>query len=214
MRLALYHNLPSGGAYRALYEYSTRLAQRHSVDLYRLDGENGGADADETHHRDQERTLEGGLNAVYVYEMSGGRGRRAPRSAAERVVHVRRLTALQAEVAGDIDRRGYDAVVVHPCRITQTPALLWMLRTPTVYYMQEPRRTSFEYDLRPHPQLSGPTSVARWAGRTIAERQFRSIDEKAARAGDLILANSYYSVESIYRAYGREAVFCLSLIHI
>ncbi len=34
MKLAIYHNLPSGGGKRALYEMTKRLAVRHTVDVY------------------------------------------------------------------------------------------------------------------------------------------------------------------------------------
>ncbi|HEX5418141.1 MAG TPA: hypothetical protein VFZ25_20995, partial [Chloroflexota bacterium] len=36
MRIALYHNLPSGGAKRTVFETTRRLAERHSIDLYSL----------------------------------------------------------------------------------------------------------------------------------------------------------------------------------
>ena len=36
MRIAIYENLPPGGAKRASFEFGRFLAQRHEVDLYRL----------------------------------------------------------------------------------------------------------------------------------------------------------------------------------
>ena len=36
MRVALFHNAPSGGAKRAIYEWTRRLATSHDVDVYTL----------------------------------------------------------------------------------------------------------------------------------------------------------------------------------
>jgi len=36
MRIALFHNLPSGGAKRAVYEWTRRLASDHFIDVYSL----------------------------------------------------------------------------------------------------------------------------------------------------------------------------------
>ena len=36
MRIAIYDNLPPGGAKRTAFEFGRQLAQRHQVDLYRL----------------------------------------------------------------------------------------------------------------------------------------------------------------------------------
>ena len=36
MRIALFHNTPSGGAKRAIYEWTRRLAANHLVDVYTL----------------------------------------------------------------------------------------------------------------------------------------------------------------------------------
>jgi len=206
MRIAVYDNLPAGGAARALHEYSTRLASRHTVDVYRVD--DGRRGDEESVDRNRGRALEGGVDAVHRYPMEGSAAPRMWPALARVGGEVHRLTALQRQVAQEIDRRSYDVAFVHPCRVTQTPALLWMLETPTVYYMQEPRRITFEYELRPAPSSVGPLSSLRWTRDRIVDWQVRTVDNRAAQAADLILANSYYSVESIFRAYGREAVFC------
>ena len=36
MRVAIYHNLPSGGAKRTLYQMTRRLAESHVIDVYTL----------------------------------------------------------------------------------------------------------------------------------------------------------------------------------
>lgn len=200
MRLALYHNLPPGGAFRAVHEYTRRLATSHRIELYRLDEHDGGSDG--------ETLLDRTVHAVHGYRLQGLADVGASGGSVRFPGYLRRLAAAQAHVAKDIDAGGFDAVLVHPCRITQTPAVLSMVRTPSVYYMQEPRRASFEDAFRARPSFSGAFSLARWGWRQLIERRVRRIDERAARAAGLVLANSYYSIESIYRAYGRDAIFC------
>ena len=36
MKIALFHNLPSGGAKRAVYEWIKRLSQKHKIDVFSL----------------------------------------------------------------------------------------------------------------------------------------------------------------------------------
>ena len=36
MRIALFHNAPSGGAKRAIYEWTRRLTEHHQIDVYTL----------------------------------------------------------------------------------------------------------------------------------------------------------------------------------
>jgi glycosyltransferase involved in cell wall biosynthesis len=206
MRLAIYHNLPSGGALRAMQEYSRRLATSHTVELYQLDH------TDQLEHTDAggpgQAALERSVHGVHPYGVAGF-GSGSERGTSLRLpAYLRRLDAVQRDVAHDIDAGGYDAALVHPCRVTQTPGILSMLQTPTVYYMQEPRRASFEHAFRAQPVGPGPTSAARWCMRALVERRLRSIDQRAAGAAGLVLANSYYSIESIYRAYGLDATFC------
>lgn len=59
-----------------------------------------------------------------------------------------KLKSLQKKIAGDIDLKKYDAVIVHPDMYTQAPYILRFLKTFSVYYSQEPYRIAYEHSMR------------------------------------------------------------------
>ena len=207
MRVAIYHNLPPGGAKRALWEFVRRTADIHEYDLYTIDM--GRAD-DFAYARDSAEQHDLGPFVVrtFRYPLLPGLAGRVPLGKVQSLDAVRRILGVERTVARDINAGGYDVVYVHPCQLTHTPSVLRLLDLPSLHYMQEPRRQSFEAGYRPAPRLAGPGSVPRWAATTVLERALRRRDRLAAAAADRIACNSYYSAECIRRAYGRTATVC------
>jgi glycosyltransferase involved in cell wall biosynthesis len=84
--------------------------------------------------------------------------------------------------------------------------VLRYLRTPSVYYCQEPLRRYYEHR-DPPPPVTGFKGRVRAAWYAPIEPRYearhRGDDYANARAAGLILCNSEYSREAIYRAYGR-----------
>src|SRR5439155_20132034 len=130
--IAIYENLPLGGARRASFELGRQLARRHDIDLYRLSAYSTPAlDLAPVARRVR----------VFPYRPLLGllagrvdRGHFFPRSYTLR----RPLKHLHRRLAAEIDSQGYDAVLAHTDGMTQSPYLLrWLVRTPGVYYCQE-----------------------------------------------------------------------------
>ena len=199
MRVAIYHNLPSGGAKRALLEFIRNTGSDVKYDLYRID------DPINEEFLDV-RSL---VNNTYSYQVKQVEIPRFMKGLRmlEPILDLKRLINKQREIAKDIDKRGYDLVFVHHCRITQSPAILTFLDTPSIYYMQEPRRISFEYNFRPHFQkVKGPISLLRNMQQRYLETLKKKVDMSAERSAAMVLSNSYYSRESILRAYGTDSL--------
>jgi glycosyltransferase involved in cell wall biosynthesis len=202
VRIAVYHDLPSGGAKRALFNYAKGLVERgHTVDVY------APPTADE-------EFLDLRPVASRYYEMPlrsgpppGLEGSAAARELARYAMLRWGVVRHARVVAAAIDARGYDVAFVHHCRFTQAPYVLEFLATPSVYYCQEPRRPSFEYSIRHDATGSGAPGrrLLERCHRAAFESLLRPRDIRAARSATLILANSSFSIESIKRAYGRYA---------
>lgn len=205
MRVALYHNLPPGGALRVLYELVRRSHTEHEYHLYTVDlGQLDGFTY--ARGRAEQHDLTPYVAHSFRYPV-------VPATAAPFLAgDPWRLTApiwmerVQRRIATDIDAGGYDAALVNSCSITHTPALLRHLELPSLHYMHEPRRRSFEagYRVADHRR-----PVLQRVAAGCVERALRRADRAAALAADRIACNSYYSAESIQRAYGRDAVVCL-----
>jgi glycosyltransferase involved in cell wall biosynthesis len=212
MKIALYHNLASGGAKRCAYEHCRWLVRAgHEVVVYEP------TTADSTFCDLAEVASETVRVPFEWRELPPGRGwRRAPVglvNAGLMVSGYRRLTALQAQLAPQIDARGFDLLYVHHDCFEVAPSLLRFVQTPTVYLCAEPSRGIFEAPLVEAPATPIPTPAsALWLRAFIgrpwvdAHIRYRILNERAnTLAASLVLANSTYSCESILRAHGRRA---------
>ena len=197
MRIAIYHNLPSGGGKRALFEMTRRLAQRHEVDVFTL----ATAEHDFCDLRPYARRHEvWPFQPLPLARRPIGRLNQGIRS-----VDLRRLDTLQRQIGAQIDSRGYDVIFVHNCQYGQSPGLLKFLRTPSVYYCQEPPRLLYEPPAdRPYNRFSPAQRVGNLFDPLpgLYRRTLRSLDRANVRAAGLVLVNSHYSRETLYRVYG------------
>ena len=196
MKVAVFHNLPPGGARRAAFELVRHTADAIDYEFYRL-----------TSSQPDDRLAGSQDIAKYAREVFEYQpdSRRFAVAEVQRVWDIRSMVALQKTIASDIDERGYDAVFVHHDRLTHAPALLRFLRTPSLYYVQEPRRQSFEYALKHrHRPANGVRRAALVAASTF-DLWLQDRDIRGARAATQVVANSFHSAEFIWRAYGRHA---------
>lgn len=197
MKIAIYHNLPSGGAKRAVYEIVKRLAVRHQVDIYTTST----ADHDfcdlrpyaEAHHIYP-------FEPLSLFESPLGRLNQW-----QRTRDLNRLDRLAWRIAADIDHAGYDIVFAHPCRFTQAPLILSYLETPSIYFCQEPVRILADPPL-PRPYANGKG----WRGRLdqfdplihMFHSRLYTADRKAIQSSKMVLVNSRYSQFTIEQYYG------------
>jgi glycosyltransferase involved in cell wall biosynthesis len=206
MRIAIYENLPLGGAKRAAFEFARYLAASHELDLYRLDtSARGSLDLGQFSEH------------VYTYPFSPlfgifrdrvSRGKLAPRS----YTMFGPLIRLHRRMARDIDARGYDVLLAHTDGYTQAPHMLGAVRqVPAVYFCQEPFRIVQE-KLNLEEYLNGLRALRfgplRVREEMLALARMARHDRRNARAAKAIAANSIYSRERIWAAYARNAALC------
>ena len=208
MRIAIYENLPPGGAKRASFELGRFLAARHEVDLYRLSI---------TDNRVFD--LAPFVHQVYPYRFAplGGlldsrlaRGHYAPRS----YTLFGPLRRLHRKIASDLRGHAYDVVLAHTDAMSQAPYLLrWLGDVPSVYYCQEVFRARYEPLVRAlHRQRLRqsrfPVSTLRLVEDAWVLPRLAAADAVSASAAGTIAVNSQYSRERVVAAYGRDAVVC------
>lgn len=194
MRIALFHNLPSGGAKRAACAWTRLLAVRHTVDVFTLST----ADHDFCDLRpyaNQHRIYP--LQRLQLFESPFGRINQL-----QRWRELRRLERIGASIAADIDAGRYDVVLVKPCIVSTTPGLLRYLRRPSVYYLQEPVGRA----------LPTPPPQAGWRGPLDAldpfialyRRRLRQSQSSGIALATTLLANSSFVAQHMHRAYQRD----------
>jgi glycosyltransferase involved in cell wall biosynthesis len=200
LRIAIYHNLPSGGAKRTLYESMKRLSQRHTLDVFTLD----------TSNRDF-CDLRQYSNAEFVFHFSPSRRFPSPLgrlNQLQRWRDLQRLDDLSRRIASNIDARNYDLVFAQPCMWTQAPTVLRYLRTPAIYYCHEPPRhlyeginVSAEINTGMRLKLDEIDPFIRLYYKTAL-----SLDRSTTRAAKLVLVNSGFIRDQVRKIYDVESV--------
>lgn len=186
MKIALYHNLPTGGARRVAYEHARRLAaDGHELRVYEP--------------ASAERSL---LDLAEVAETV-----RVPfawpQGRYRRLLAYSRLRAMQQGLAREIDAAGFDVLYVHHCAHETAPSILRHALTPSVYFCQEPARWAFEAPLMAEGESQHTDFLT-----SLRKRHQIASERTNALAATVVLANSSYSCESILRAHGRAATRC------
>lgn len=196
MQVAIFHNLPSGGAKRTLYEQVKRLAKRHTLDLYTLST----ADVEFADIRPFVRN-------VKVVEFNVGRLYQSPfgrLNQGVRFLDLLRLRDKMKELAAEIDRVGYDVALIHPCQFTFTPTINRYLSTPTLYYRQDPVRWLHDPSIS-RPYLRQSSKRAKFDRVDLLRASYFKLllseDTSGMRAATQVVTNSYFVRETLYRLY-------------
>ncbi len=197
MRIAVYHNLPSGGGKRALYEMTRHLAAQHAVDVYTLSC----ASHDFCDLRPlAQRHIITPFKPLPLARRPFGRLNQGLRA-----ITLRRVQQLQRRVARQIDAGGYDVVFAHNCQFVQSPGVLQFLRTPTVYYCGEAPRAIYEPRLpRPYTRLTAKQHAINLFDPLPAlyRSTLARLDRANVRRATRVLTNSAYTRETLYHIYG------------
>jgi glycosyltransferase involved in cell wall biosynthesis len=210
MRIAIWHNLPSGGGLRALDDQLRGLAGRgHELHVWAPPSASRPPSIDvATTHREVPLTLPADERIGLRGLRSAWRGRREGLDA---------LAGHASRCAREISDVRPDLVLAHPCQFVRVPAIGHYLDTPSVLYLQEPNRRLYE-------ATSGSPWAAHRVTRTLRPSSLRKFATELIRTEltrvqvatetawingfDEVLVNSSFTRESVLRAYGRCSHVC------
>lgn len=188
MKIAVFHNLPSGGAKRAVHEICKILSKRHVLHLFRL-----------TTSCEDFLNIENMVERVFTFDYKEDEPFKSL-NPLKRFINLYKLYNVSQKIAKEIDRGPYDFVFIHACKFTQTPLIIRFLKKPSVYFCNEPIRLLYEYKhYFRETTLKGNTIKAlggiwRW--------YLKNLEFKNIQKAKLVLCNSYYTREYLYRLYG------------
>src|ERR1700737_2118234 len=199
MKIAVYHNQPSGGARRALHGFLRELSRRHHLDVFTLTS----ADQVMLHDEDVATSV-----TRLPYEQRPSVRMGLYLNDLRRWQNREELERVNAAIAQRIDGGGYDAVLVDACRFTRAPFILKYLRTPSAYYCHDgPLRN----DERPVPARSFYDRARRlWHGpfERRLQRQLRRDELALMSAASTILTNSQYTRAGLADSCELAATVC------
>lgn len=212
MKIAVWHNLPSGGGKRALYYHVRGLVERgHTVECWSL------STADHEYLPLREFAPEH-VVSVAPAPSPPRFGRGMLGKYREAVGLMQAYEDASRRAAQEIDAGDFDLLFANSSMPFYMPYVMRHVSLPKVLYLQEPYRPLYEANpilpwvvdthdsLRVYvrrPRLFVYEYLQLHALRLQAKREWLN-----AQACDVILANSYYSRESMVRVYGRDARVC------
>lgn len=194
MKIAVFHFLPDGGAKITLLEQLRILKKRHQIDLYTFISNENNIDI-KTYCR---------KTYLYPYNAIPLKRKRGFNRVFEDFNSFTFLRKIHRGIAKDIDNGKYDIAFIHASRLTQAPYVLRYLKTPSLYFCQEPLRMVYEYGLRMQDKVNYFKKAYEILNRVIRKK----IDKENAIAADKIIANSDYTRHNILLAYGENASTC------
>ncbi len=115
MKIAIYHNLPSGGAKRLLFEFTKRLADHHEIHVYTTSTAN--------HEFGDLRPF---AKQHHIYPYGSGKLFKSPFGRLNQLVRyfdLRRMQSLDRKIAKDIQQEGFDLVFANPCMVQNAPSI-------------------------------------------------------------------------------------------
>lgn len=203
MKIAIYHNLPSGGAKRALFEWSSRLSEQNELSVYSL--------STGDHHFCDIRPF---AKTHKVLDFSPRRHLRFPvgrLNQFQRWADLRDLERLHIEIAKEINVGGYDLLFAHADMFTLIPSMLSHVEIPSIYYLHEPFGASLARPER--TDSSFRAKVRGYMDRVdplipLYQGQLQKIRSQAVLNTDLLLSNSEFTSEHIQKNYGVCSVVC------
>jgi glycosyltransferase involved in cell wall biosynthesis len=199
MKIAIFHNLPSGGAKRALHGFVKYLTNSgYLVDLF----------VPETANEDF-LPLKDMVREVHVYPVGKSWFRSLVYSTFSYVPAIfkpisnKKLDLTEKAIAETINNGDYDVVFSEQDQFVMAPYFLKYINKPTVYYCQQPPRKEkilekISEDKRKKRLLEPLIKIF----INYVSGKEMELDLKNVQYAQYILANSYYSHESILKSYG------------
>jgi glycosyltransferase involved in cell wall biosynthesis len=207
MRIALYHNLPSGGAKRHTYEQVRELARRgHEIVEF----------APSTANIDF-CSFEPFIHGRHIFPLSpvAQMQRRIPLvtpyiHAAQGINTLRRTDNVNQIIATEIDKGGFSLALVKDCHITMNPSVLRHLHTPTMFQCHHALRHRVERaGASTNSNSRSLTRVLKtfyyvpaqaWYQRVFAENERTN-----ARSAACVITNSVFSKQLLLQVYGVDS---------
>jgi glycosyltransferase involved in cell wall biosynthesis len=191
MRIAIFHELPPGGARIATNKIAEELKKRHEVDLYYVDNE-------ENSHEEVNYSN----TFFYKFIPKSWQGNNWKIRLFKDTIELFCLYRLHKNIAADIRKRKYDFLLVNASKFIESPFLLRFPNTKKVFYLHDPHdRSLYEKALIKKKHID----IFR-RGYDGLNGLIRKILDKQNLAGaDFFLANSSFTKKMFNKTYGKES---------
>ncbi len=193
MKIAIFHELPFGGARDGVYYFGEGLSKnRITVDLYYVSNE-------------EEKREASFFRNIYFYNFVPRKwtGNNWKARLYNDTIALLKLNNLHKEIAQKIDENDYDLVLVNGSQYIEAPFILKYLSTFKVFYCHDPNyRIIYEKILFLN---NNKLNLFKRKYENFNRLIRKFIDKINFNNADLILANSIYAKKTIKKTYGKNS---------
>ncbi|WP_461079889.1 glycosyltransferase family 4 protein [Spirosoma flavus] len=209
MRIAVWHNLPSGGGKRAMFYHLKGLKERgHQIEIWT------------TPLADNQYLDFQSIGPIHIVPLAPPAN---PIPASDRIGYLsfqqdsamRAMEAHSRTCAEQIQAGGFEILFANSCMTYAAPYIARFVSIPTLLYLGEPLR--YLHEAQPTLPWTAPEETPKWTSLAYwrmlgndlwRERRFRVLMREERQnfwAYDQVLVNSIYSAETCARVYGKDA---------
>lgn len=127
MKIAVFHELPHGGARRAINTFSYLLKKRNVVHVYLTDEKKEKSEMHIAHKL-----------FIHPFNTKQWKGKNWKTRLYKDTIEIIKLYLLHKKIARIIDRNHYDVIFVSASKYIEAPFILRFLKTPFVFYCSDP----------------------------------------------------------------------------
>lgn len=190
MRIAFFHELPRGGARRAINEYARQLKKNHTVNLFIVD--------EKRESRENKFYSKVFFNKFLPKKWKGNNWKiRLYKDTVELI----KLYLLNRKIANVIDENKYDIVLVSASKYIEAPFIMRFLSTPFVFYIHDPYyRIIYDSMLK----ISKNLDVFRYSYETINRIIRKILDKQNLVRAKLCLGPSKFIANLFSKTYRKK----------
>jgi len=200
MKIAIFHNLPSGGAKRAVFEMSRVLANRGNL-LHEFAFSTADNNFLSIEKIASKSTI---ISIVWTPYLNHRVPMLTPYlNTIIGLKNLRKLNRFSEEAAKKIDSDNYDIVFVHDCRVVLNPYILRYLTSPTVFYCHHGTWKNPGLDVMvKRSGLEYLKDIYYSPARKIYAKSETKAEHENIKWADLVLVNSNFSQKKVLNKYG------------
>ncbi len=203
LKIAVWHNLPSGGGKRQLYTHVKVLLERgHYIESWCPDT------ADQSFLPLKDLVPEHIIPLKFPKKINGLSIYNTIKNYNTIKVLTEALDAHNTECAWQIHKGDFDVLFANACRFFRTTSIGKYVQIPSALYFGEPYREFYEA-IPELPWLSQSKNDFQNSDVRIRGVRLQAYNEREyAKAFNILLSNSFYSRETIMRVYSLESEVC------
>lgn len=190
MKIAIFHELPQGGARRAINEFARQLKKDNTVNLFIVD--------------DNENSREKNFyTKIFFYKFlpKSWKGNNWKIRLYKDTIELIKLYFLNCRIAWEIDRNNYDIVLVSASKYIEAPFIMRFLATPFVFYIHDPFYRII-YD--PMLKISDNLSFIRYNYERLNRFVRKILDKQNVNKAKLCLVPSKFIAKLFSKTYKKN----------